>query len=274
MTASPLRPAALAFDSIAPLFDSRFGEWLSVAAQRRAVRCALIAHWPPGGRILELGGGTGEDAQWLAQRGFNMTLTDVSPRMVALAQAKLQPLGSSAICAAAEDMEAFSNRHLAQGGEKFDGVFSNFAPLNCVENLNPVGRGLARLVKPGGSAMLVMFGTASPGEILVESLRGRPHQALRRFRRGAVPARLGDRHFTVTYHRAAALQWALQPWFNLTARLGIGIFVPPSAAEPWISRHPDLLNLLEKLDRLVARPLAGLGDHILYHFTRNDLPAP
>jgi hypothetical protein len=31
--------------------------------------------------------------------------------------------------------------------------------------------------------------------------------------------------------------------------------------------------LLENLDRLAARPLAALGDHILYRFTRTERPA-
>ena len=270
MGSSDLRPAALAFDEIATLFDSRFGEWQSVAAQRRAVRRALLAAWPPGGRILEVGGGTGEDARWLAQQGFRVTLTDISPRMVALADAKLRPLGSHAECMAAEEMEGFADRYLARGEATFDGAFSNFAALNCVEDLVPVGRALARLVRPGGSAFLIVFGILSPGEILTECLRGRSQQALRRFRQAAVPARLGNRHFTVTYHRCAALRVALQPWFTLSERRGIGVFVPPSAAEPWISRHPHLLAVLENLDRLAARPLAALGDHILYRFMRTE----
>ena len=50
----------------------------------------------------------------------------------------------------------------------------------------------------------------------------------------------------------------------------IGLFVPPSAAEPWISRHPRLLGLLEALDRGLSRPLAMLGDHVLYRFVRTE----
>jgi ubiquinone/menaquinone biosynthesis C-methylase UbiE len=269
-----LRPAALAFDAVAPLFDARFGGWLSVAAQRRAVRRALVTALPVGGRVLEVGGGTGEDAVWLARRGFRVTLTDASPAMATVADAKLKPFGLHAEVAAAEELNSFADRHLQAGGELFDGVFSNFAPLNCVENLTPVAQALARLVRPGGSATLVLFGIASPGEILVESLSGHSRQALRRFRRGAVPARLGGKNFTVTYHRAAALRQAMQPWFQLARKQGIGIFVPPSAAEPWISRHPYLLAMLEGLDRYAARPLASLGDHILYHFTRQGAPAP
>jgi hypothetical protein len=120
----------------------------------------------------------------------------------------------------------------------------------------------------------VLFGTFCPGEILVEGLRGRPANMVRRFGRGDVAARLGGRSFTVRYHRAADIRRAMAPWFRLRRRQGIGLLVPPSAAEPWISRHPTLLRMLDRIDRLLARPLAPLADHILYHFERTGEAAP
>jgi SAM-dependent methyltransferase len=269
---TPLRPAALAFDVMAPAFDSRFGAWYSVAAQRRAVRTALLRAFPEGGRILELGGGTGEDAAFLAERGFDLLLTDPSPGMVAVARSKLAPLGGRAEIAAGEEMEDFAANHLSGGGVLFDGAFSNFAPLNCVPDLRPVARGLARLLRPGAPAMLVLFGTFCPGEMVVEVLRGRPHLALRRCKRGEAPARLATREFNVIYHRHAAMLRAFAPWFVLEKRLGIGVTVPPSAAEPWISRWPHLIAAMETLDRGLARPLAMLGDHVLYQFLRTNSP--
>ena len=143
--------AALAFDAIAPQFDARFGAWGSVVAQRRAVRTALLREFPAGGKILELGGGTGEDAAFLAAQQFQVLLTDPSPAMVSLAHKKIAPLGSSAEILAAEDMEDFADRKLAAGpdlSDLFDGAFSNFAPLNCVADLRPVARGLARMLSP------------------------------------------------------------------------------------------------------------------------------
>ncbi|HWE83956.1 MAG TPA: class I SAM-dependent methyltransferase [Terracidiphilus sp.] len=263
-----MRSAAAAFEAIASDFDSRFGAWQSVAAQRRAVRDLLLRQFPPRGRILEVGGGTGEDAAYLAQRGFKVLLTDASPAMVGMATTKLAPLGSQAEVAAAEGLEEFGDAHTSAGGELFDGAFSNFAPLNCVADLESVARGLARLLKPGASAMLVVFGTFCPGEMVTETLRGRPHQAFRRLRRGAVPARLGGRDFAVTYHRRRALKSAFQPWFVLEKRFGIGIAVPPSGAEPWISCQPRLLAAMEQVDRLLSRSCAVLGDHVLYQFRR------
>jgi predicted O-methyltransferase YrrM len=269
-----IRPAALAFDAVAPAFDHRFGAWQSVAAQRRAVRRVLVDVFPRGGRIFELGGGTGADAVWLAEREFELLLTDASPTMVELAGGKLALVGGRAEVVVAEELESFAEHLMASGGAPFDGAFSNFAPLNCVDDLSPVARGLACLLKPGCAAILVLFGAMAPGEILVECLRGRPQRALRRFRRGPVPAELGGLKFAVRYHRAGAIVSAMRPWFRLVRRLGIGIFVPPSAAEPWISRHRTLLASLEWADRLVSRPLAILGDHVLYHFERTSVNAP
>ena len=196
-----LRPAATAFDADRAII--RRPLWVSgicVAAQRRAVRAELLRVFPKGGRILELGGGTGVDATFLAERGFEVLLTDPSLTMVKLAKKKLVRLGSEAMIAAGEDMDKFAANHLADGGAQFDGVFSNFAPLNCVADLGPVARGLARLTKPGALAMLVLFGTFCPAEMIGRSAaRLGSHLALRRCKRGAAPARLATHEFEVIY---------------------------------------------------------------------------
>lgn len=265
-----LRPPAVAFDAIAPSFDARFNPWKSVAAQRRAVRSALLRAFPQRGHILEVGGGTGEDAAYLAEQGFEVFLTDASPAMVSVASTKLVPRGGHTAVVAGEEMEIFAELHLSRGGNRFDGAFSNFAPLNCVRDLLPTARGLARLLKPGAPLLLGIFGTLCPGEILTEILRGRLHLALRRFLRGEVPARLARREFSVFYHRRKDMVRNFAPWFSLEERLGIGVTVPPSAAEPWISRHTRILETMEALDRVLARPLAIFGDHILYRFRRTS----
>ncbi len=263
-----LRPAAFAFDAIAPAFDERFGAWASVAAQRRAVRSALLRQFPPGGHVLELGGGTGEDAVFLAKHGFRIFLTDASPAMVDVARQKLSSFRSCAQVVAGEELERFAQERHSAGEALFDGAFSNFAPLNCVKDIGCVASGLASLLKPSAVAMLVLFGTCCPAEMFVETLRGRPQNAVRRFRRGAAPARLAKRNFEVFYHRASDLRHAFEPWFELERKIGIGVAVPPSAAEPWISRHPRLLANMEAFDRVMAHSLAPLGDHVLYQFRR------
>jgi ubiquinone/menaquinone biosynthesis C-methylase UbiE len=261
------RPAALAFDSIASSFDARFGPWLSVAAQRRAVHRALAEAFPPGARLIDVGGGTGEDAHWLVQRGRDVLLTDASPAMVAAASAKLGTQTAEAI--PAEHVGTLADKF---GEASFDGAYSNFAALNCVGDLDAFAAGLARLLRPGATALLVLFGTFCPMEMVVEAARGRPRNMFRRFASGDAPARLGGQDFTIRYHRASALRRAMAPWFNPHGSEAIGLLVPPSAAEPWISGHPRLLRSLETLDRHLAGPLSMFGDHVLYRFIRSDAP--
>jgi ubiquinone/menaquinone biosynthesis C-methylase UbiE len=269
--ASPGLPAAAqAFNAIAAGFDARFAPWASVEAQRGAVRRALANAFPSGSRLIEVGAGTGEDALWLAARGREVLMTDPSPAMVAAASSKAGGR-VRAMIAAAEQFEALAEA--LSDESPFDGAYSVFAGLNCVGDLTSFARGMARLLRPGAPLMLVMFGTCCPGEMIVEALRGRPRNILRRFRRDEVPARLAGRDFTVRYHRRSDLVRMLAPKFTLESREGIGVFVPPSAAEPWISRHPGLLGLLKAADRVATRPLAGLGDHVLYRFVRTNEPA-
>lgn len=259
--ATELLPAGAAFDAVAGDFDARFGDWQSVEAQRRAVRRALVALFPKGSRLLEMGGGTGIDAAWLVARGRQVLLTDAAPAMVTEATRKLGPGAAEVV--AIEQLD-----RLAARGERFDGAFSNFAGLNCVSDLAPLGRNLARLVRPGGHVALVVFGCCCPGEMIAEAARGRFRNMLRRAGKGDVPATLGGRSFSVRYHRKAALVAAMAPDFRYIGRTAIGLFVPPSAAEPWISRHPRLLAGLEAIDRIAAPRLPAFGDHILYRFER------
>jgi len=267
---TPLSPAAEAFDAIAEGFDERFGSWLSVAAQRRAVRAELLAAFPNGARVLEIGGGTGEDASWLMRHGRDVLLTDPSPTMVRIAASKLAPVGAPApVALAAEDLSQLADER----EPLFDGAYSNFAALNCVRDLSSVARALARLVRPRAAIVLVVFGVCPPGEWIVEAVRGNRRAMFRRTHRGDVPARLGGREFFVRYHRASDIARTFSPWFRMTRRRGVGVCVPPSAAEPWISRHPRLLSLLDRLDRIVSRPLAMFGDHVLYRLERTDVDA-
>jgi SAM-dependent methyltransferase len=265
-----MTPAADAFDAVAEQFDERYGSWLSVAAQRRAVRSELLRAFPIGARVLEIGAGTGEDALWLTRRGRVVLATDAAPSMVRVTTAKLSSGGAPVPrVVAAEDIDTLAAEYSGDS-QQLDGAFSNFAALNCVVDLAPVGRGLARAVRPGGQVVLVLFGVVVPGEWLVQLARGDLGAAFRR-RRKTASARLGGRRFDVRYHRESDVERAFAPWFRLTGRRGIGIFVPPSAAEPWISRHPRILATLERLDGVVSRPLAPLGDHVLYRLERTSV---
>jgi SAM-dependent methyltransferase len=272
-------PAAVrAFDAAADGFDQRFGQLLSVAAQRRTVREYLLRIFPPGARLLELGAGTGEDAVRLLEHGYRVLLTDGSPSMIAQAAAKIRRASfedrAEVEQLVLERLDSFAERRRHRGSAPFDGVYSNFAAFNCVADPAALAAPLAALLRPGAAFIPVVFGPWCPGEVLVQLLRGDPRAAVRRLRRSPVPASIGGRAFPVWYRSPAAWARALVPYFRLRRVRGVGILVPPSGAEPWISRYPRLVRALEALDRVLTTPLARLGDHLLLHFERTAHAAP
>lgn len=276
--AADLPAAVRAFDAVADQFDDRFSGWHSVTAQRWAVRRFLLRTFPPGARLLELGAGTGEDAVCLLAHEYRVVLTDGSPTMVAQATAKIRRAGFEGRAdveqLVLERLGTFAERQRQCGSAPFDGAYSNFAVLNCVADPAALGASLAPLLRPGAAFIPVVFGTWCPGEMLVQLLRGDPRASLRRRKRGMVPARIGGREFAVWYRPPAVWARAFAPYFHLRRVRGIGILVPPSAAEPAISRHPRLVRTLEALDRALTAPLARLGDHLLLHFERTARAAP
>jgi ubiquinone/menaquinone biosynthesis C-methylase UbiE len=272
VTESSIPSAVQAFDALAPRFDERFDGWLSVAAQRRAVRRNLLHAFAEGSRVLELGGGTGGDALFLAERGRSVLLTDGSPTMLECAAEKVRAAGVAHRVETRqlvlEDMEEFATLYEGEVGERFDGAFSNFAALNCVQDLRGVARGLARLLRPEARVLIVVFGPLSIGEIVVQLARGDVRSAFRRFAKSEVRARVGAHDFVVRYPSPGSVARAFAPFFRLVRVRGIGVFVPPSAAEPAISSMPRLLRMLEALDRAVSAPLALFGDHVLIELER------
>lgn len=59
----------------------------TVHADMSAPRAAFAARLPPGGRVLDVGCGSGRDALALAGQGFQVTATEASPALAGLARA-------------------------------------------------------------------------------------------------------------------------------------------------------------------------------------------
>jgi S-adenosylmethionine-dependent methyltransferase len=54
---------------------------------------ALLRHLPKSGTILDLGGGPGRYAIWLAERGYRVVLADLSPGLLELARERIDKAG-------------------------------------------------------------------------------------------------------------------------------------------------------------------------------------
>jgi SAM-dependent methyltransferase len=261
------RPAP--FDAVALRYDETFTSSLIGQAQRAAVWNELAKSFHPQGRVLEIGCGTGVDACFLAERGVQVVACDPSPQMIEVATRRIQERGLQKrvrpLVLAAEDITALPT------GELFDGVFSNFGALNCIDDLSHVARALKRLLRPGARALLCWMGPHCLWEVIWYLAQGNPKKAFRRHNREGITARVADGAFLqVHYPSAKALANTFAPEFRLKSIKGIGVAVPPSYLEPWAERHPHLLKLCEQIDSWTSRlpGIRSLGDHVLVRLER------
>ena len=257
------------FDAVASRYDDTFTSSIIGRAQRAAVWKELTRAFRPGDRVLEIGCGTGVDACHLGERGVEVLACDPSPEMIDVAEGSVRKRGLQAVVRTCvlrgEDIWSLP------ADQMFDGAFSNFGALNCVEDLAPVAKGLARLLRPGSSAVLCWMGPFCLWEMLSYLLRGNFAKAFRRLRLGGVSAKLGHQAFVqVRYPSVAALAKACTPQFRLRSVQGIGVAVPPSYLEPWARRHSRLIRWSEQFDDCFGRwpGFRSIGDHVLVRLER------
>ncbi len=244
-------------------------------SQRGAVWRELGKAFRSGDHILEIGCGTGVDACFLAKRNIRVLACDPSSQMIDVAARRIQQSGLQELVhplvLRAEDIA-----HLP-ADETFNGAFSNFGALNCVDDLKGLARALATRLKPGATVVLCWMGPHCMWEILWYVAQGDRDRAFRRFTRESVSARIADGAFVqVHYPSVRSLARAFAPEFRLKSVRGIGVVVPPSYLEPWARRHPHLLQLCTRFDSwLGACPgIRSLGDHVLVHLQREQTAVP
>ena len=266
-----LPASAAAFDAIAPRYDDLFSAAANplVAMMRARVLAAVDRHFPGPARLLEIGCGTGEDALSLAARGHRVVACDPAPAMIATTRAKVAAAGQTGaievVAGSVEQIaEAWSSR-----GQAVDGVFSNFAPLNCELSLAPLRLLLERALRREGRFIAVVLPRLCPLEVALFLARGEPRAALRRFRRAAVADVEGQR-FSMKYYGAADFDRALGPGFRRIETRSLGLVLPPLSFGSAFARIPGLLAALGALeDRVSALPgLRSMGDHVLLVYER------
>jgi ubiquinone/menaquinone biosynthesis C-methylase UbiE len=261
------------FDSVAARYDEIFTSSRIGRAQRASVWNELAKTFRPGDRVLEIGCGTGVDACFLAERGVRVVACDSSSHMIAVATRRVQENGWQKLVRPlvlrAEEIATLP------ADELFDGAYSNFGALNCVEDLAQLARNLARLLKPGATALLCWMGPCCLWELIWYSAHGNRHKAFRRMRRNGVTARIADGvPIRVLYPSIRSLSRTFAPEFRLQSFKGVGVAVPPSYLEDWARRHPRLFQFCEGADSYLGQcpGVRALADHVLLRLQRETSP--
>lgn len=142
----PIAPDAVAsaYDRWAPTYDRESNRTRDLDA------AVLRAHGPEvrGQSVLELGGGTGKNTVWLAERASAVLSLDLSPRMQALARERVAAL------ALPDDRVTFTQhdlRHTWPVATASVHVVVGNLVLEHVQALDTVFAEAARVLAPGGT---------------------------------------------------------------------------------------------------------------------------
>lgn len=257
------------FDAVAAGYDEAFTSSKIGQAQRAAVWRELAKAFRSGQHVLEIGCGTGVDACFLAERGVRVLACDPSSRMIDVATRRIQQSGLQELVQ--PHVLGAENLLSLRPGARFDGAFSNFGALNCVEDLRKLVIDLAGLLKPGATALLCWMGPCCTWEIVWYLAHRNRSKAFRRFKSGGVTAKIAaNTSVHVHYPSFKSIQRSFAPKFRVRSVQGVGVAVPPSYCEPWACRHPRLLELFSKFDSRLGRcpGIRSLGDHLLVRLQR------
>lgn len=126
------------------------GDWL------RDVTPAMLdaAGIAPGSRVLDIAAGAGDQTLAIARRvgpGGHVLATDISPRILALAQDKLRAAGFAQAATRVADAQA-----LGLGGAGFDAAVSRLGLMFCTAPFEALREAHAAL-RPGGRFSAVVF---------------------------------------------------------------------------------------------------------------------
>jgi ubiquinone/menaquinone biosynthesis C-methylase UbiE len=255
--------AAVAFSTQSAVFDQLYAQDAIINYKRFRVRAHIEKYLPPRSNMLELNSGTGEDAIYFAKKGHTVHATDIAIGM----QEKLIEKRNANNLANKITTELCSFTQLAglKNRGPYDYIYSNFAGLNCTNQLDTVLLSLAPLVKPGGYISLVIL----PKFCLWETLlifRGAYTTATRRFfsKNGRV-ANVEGAQFKCWYYNASFVQKTLKNHFTPIAHEGLCTLVPPSYISSFAEKHPGTFAVLTKLENKLKSkwPWRNVGDYYI-----------
>lgn len=255
--------AAEAFTKQSVIFDELYARNTIIQYKRERVREHVLRYLKPRSAILELNSGTGEDAIFFAKQGHQVHATDLSAGMQDVLQKKVNynNLNDSI------SFEQCSYTSLAFLKDKgpYDLVFSNFAGLNCTNELDLVLKSFSSLLKPGGMVTLVILPKVCLWEFLLV-FKGKFKIAIRRIlRANKQNAHLEGTLFTCWYYNPAFVIRHMKDDYDLVNIEGLCTLVPPSYLENFAEKYPKIYRFLRaKEDLLKSRwPWRSIGDYYI-----------
>lgn len=248
-----------AFDSSAKQYDSDFTNSKIGRLQRQRVYKYLFPLLNNNTKILEINCGTGHDAIKLAPKVYSILATDISEKMIEVAEQKNI---HNNLKFEIQDIKKFGENLSAD----FDLLFSNFGGLNCLtaEEIKSFGKKINNNLTSNSKLVLVLMGK----KCWIENLWYKYQKDARLNRRNtkdAVPTKINESAFNTYYYSPTELSELLKENYSLVKVRPVGLFIPPSYLESLFKSKLWLLRLLNVLEKIFGNFsfLSNYADHYL-----------
>ncbi len=229
---------------------------------RKLVHGVYLKYIPEGSSILELNAGTGVDAVFLAEQGYNVFATDISEEMIKVLMSNAKAQMSNGLIKA----EVSSFGEITQINEKdFDAVVSNFGGLNCINDFSKLSGDLAAKLKPNGLFIAVVMNKICPWEIFYYIITLKFGEAFRRFKKHGIMAELNGEKVLTYYFTPGEFTAAFSRNFTKVKLFSLGLKTPPPYLLGIYNRFKPLVKIWMKLDEIfMGLPILNLmGDHFI-----------
>ncbi|WP_242085157.1 class I SAM-dependent methyltransferase [Aestuariivivens sediminis] len=123
------------YDSIANNYESLLEEYKAHKSIRSMVQKEFIRTVPQSSKVLDFGGGTGLDLDWLV-KDYKVTFWEPSQKMRAIAKMKIKTNDYRNIICIANRKNDLDSLIKTVGNVTFDAVLANFAVLNSIQDLH------------------------------------------------------------------------------------------------------------------------------------------
>ena len=170
------------------------------------------------GTVLDFGGGTGLDLEWLTTNKYEVIFCEPSPgmRQIAIERAK-NMLNAANILFLENDKADFTQWVSSPPfAIQVDAILSNFAAINCIGEIELLFANLARSIKPGGHfvALVLQYGYKKGSwwkfkEAIKKLLDDKPLVLKVQFK---------DQLQTVYLYTESEIKKASSPYFNIVSQ--------------------------------------------------------
>ena len=246
------------FDQAAKNYDSSFTFSEIGKMQRNLVYKQLQKPLANCKTILEINCGTGEDAFWLHNQGFLETATDISEKMIAVAQSKSKEKYPN--------FTVLDIKKIAEETHFFDMIFSNFGGLNCLSKaeLQDFFTNANAILSKNRFLTLVIMPKNTLWEQFYFAIKFDFKKAFRRKNEFAI-ANVDGENVKTYYYNPKDIVHLSKFNFKILEIKPIGFFIPPSYLESFFKNKKTLLKSLNFLENSIKNCsfLSKYADHYI-----------